>query len=248
MNQSSPYNQNNIRSFGRVRGRKLRVTKQSLVETLLPKIALVMPVETGIHAAKSANIGTWIPAFAGMTNIYLEIGFGQGEHLAMQAEKHPYVGFIGCEPFVNGIGQLLKHMDEKKLENIRIYTGDGRDVIDALPEASIGKCFILFPDPWPKARHHKRRLIHHEFLAALARVIKPNGELLIATDHEDYLTWILEQLQTQQDFIWTATQKSDWLSPPEDWVTTKYQAKAIREGRVPHWLRLVHVASAKEGE
>lgn len=209
-----------IRSFGRMRGRKLRVTKQGLMADILPKYTLAMP--------PVVEKETW-----------LEIGFGQGEHLAMQAKRNPDVQLIGCEPFVNGIGELLRQIEQEHLDNIRIHTHDAREVMKALPNASLSRAFILFPDPWPKARHHKRRIIQQELLADMARILKPGGSLLIATDHEDYLTWILERIQAQSDFIWTAQCKADWAEPPIDWVTTKYQAKAIREGRKPHWLKLL---------
>lgn len=173
----------------------------------------------------------------------LEIGFGSGEHLAMQAERYPHIGFIGCEPYITAATILLRDIEEKNLGNIRLHNGDARDLIASLPVASINKAFILFPDPWPKLRHHKRRLINHQLLNELARILIPQAELSIATDHEDYLTWILEHLQARNDYSWLARSQADWLTPPKDWVTTKYQAKALREGRVPHWLSLSYNAA-----
>lgn len=229
-----------ISSYGRNRGRKLGVARGRLEKELLPKISLIVPVnaETQSHTPKTNNVAEWIPAFAGMTDIALEIGFGSGEHLAMQAEKYPDVGFIGCEPYITSATKLLVDIEEKNLKNIRLYNGDARDVMAALPDDSLSKAFVLFPDPWPKARHQKRRLINHDFLNEMHRILKPEATLLLATDHEDYLTWMLEHILARTDFEWTAGCKADWANPPADWVTTKYQAKALREGRVPHWLRL----------
>jgi tRNA (guanine-N7-)-methyltransferase len=214
----------------RNRGRRLRDGKQSLVDTLLPTLGIE---NWGLRIKECSNLKSLIP-----NPLWLEIGFGAGEHLVMQAKLHPEISMIGCEPYINGISKLLQAIYDDKLDNIRIHQGDAREVMDALPDGSIDKTFILFPDPWPKSRHHKRRLINHELFTLLARIMKQNAELLIATDHEDYLTWILEHIQTQHYFEWTAQSKADWEKPPKDWVTTKYQAKALREGRVPHWLRL----------
>lgn len=233
-----------IPSFVRNRGRKLRVGKQSLMDTLLPKLQIKLPPPPAKGRTKEGvdiEITPTRPSplqGEGYSDWWLEIGFGQGEHLAMQAKNNSGIGMIGCEPYINGISNLLQAISEDNLQNIRLHTGDARELMDTLPDHSISKTFILFPDPWPKSRHHKRRLINHEMFTLLARIMKPGGELLIATDHEDYLTWILEHIQTQPYFEWTAKCKKDWAEPPKDWVTTKYQAKAIREGRVPSWLHL----------
>ncbi len=168
-------------------------------------------------------------------SLHLEIGFGGGEHLAAQALAHPEVGFIGCEPFVNGVAHLLGLIEEHH-DNIRLWPDDARVLLGALPEACIERVFILFPDPWPKSRHHKRRLIQTALLAALARVMKPGAELRLATDHADYLTWMLERLLASPDFAWTARSASDWREPPPGWVRTQYQDWAEREGRAITWL------------
>lgn len=213
-----------IRTYGRRRGRRLRAGKQALVDTLLPKLQI-----SDVKASLKAFPEWW-----------LEIGFGGGEHLAHQAQFHPDIGLIGCEPYLNGVGDLLKRVDEGNLKNIRLFRGDARDVIAQLPDASISRVFILFPDPWPKSRHHKRRLITGEFLALLSRVLKRGAILLIATDHVDYLTWILVHMLASPQFQWTAKTADDWRNPPRHWIKTRYQQKAEKEGRGATFLEFVY--------
>ena len=208
-------------SFGRNRGRALRTQQQSLVDTLLPKLAV--SVEEVAHAPKVA----------------LEIGFGGGEHLVAQAAHHPETLFIGCEPFLNGVAKCLSAIARDALTNIRLYRDDARKLLLTLPDASVDTAFILFPDPWPKLRHHKRRLVNAETLSMLARVQKPGGRLLIATDHVDYSVWILEVLLAHPDYRWTAEAKDDWERPPADWTETKYQRKTSAEGRPPLFFECV---------
>jgi tRNA (guanine-N7-)-methyltransferase len=167
---------------------------------------------------------------------WLEIGFGGGEHLAHQGGLHKDAGIIGCEPYIHGIAALLKHIDDNKLDNIRIYQQDARLLLDALLPQSISRAFILYPDPWPKARHHKRRLVSKPTLDALARVMKKGAELRLASDDEDYCTWMLEQLQAHDAFTWTAKSCNDWLNPWGDWLSTRYEQKALAAGRVPTYL------------
>jgi len=169
--------------------------------------------------------------------LWLEIGFGGGEHLAHQAALNPGVGIIGCEPYINGIGDLLKAIEAQKLSNIRIHGDDARPLIERLPDASIERVFILYPDPWPKARHHKRRLVSTELLNQLARVMKPGAILRLATDHSDYCTWMLERLLPHPSFTWTAKDCDDWLKPWSDWIPTRYEQKALA-GR-PTYLTFV---------
>jgi tRNA (guanine-N7-)-methyltransferase len=195
-------------SYGRRRGRRLRAGKQSLMETLLPEIQVTFPI---------------LPH----QKLWLEIGFGGGEHLAHMATLYPDVQLIGCETYVNGIGDLLKHISEKKQNNIRIYTEDARLLMEKLPDASVEKVFILYPDPWPKTRHHKRRLISREFLDDLARIMKSGSQLRLATDHEDYCAWMLERLLTHSSFRWTAKTCDDWLKPWNDWIPTRYEQKGL---------------------
>ncbi len=221
-----------LASYGRRRGRRLRSGKQQLMDTLLPQLTISLPID-------DRRMRELLPR---RDAYWLEIGFGGGEHLAHQATLHNDTGFIGCEPYINGVGDLLKAIDARQLVNIRLYPGDARELLPHLPDGFFSKAFILFPDPWPKARHHKRRLIQREFLDLLATKMKPGGELLLATDHADYLTWMLEQLLLSPHFEWTARQSADWLEPPADWVETKYQKKAKAEGRGATFLRFVRTA------
>ncbi len=162
--------------------------------------------------------------------IWLEIGFGAGEHLAAQAEAHPEVDFIGCEPFVNGIAALLSHIDAIGLTNVRIHDDDARPLLAALPEAAVERAFILFPDPWPKTRHHKRRIIAPPTLDALARVMADGAELRFASDHMDYVRWALDQFWRHGAFAWTARRPADWRRRPADAIETRYEAKARADG------------------
>ena len=174
---------------------------------------------------------------AARRSIWLEIGFGGGEHLAQQAERHPTAGFIGCEVFENGIVKLLAQIEQRRLDNIRIFADDARLLIAALPPASIDRVFILFPDPWPKRRHHKRRLLSREMLDALAAMMTDNGELRVATDDADYLCWSLERLTDHPAFEWLARRPRDWRERPADWPPTRYEEKALTAGRSPAFLR-----------
>jgi tRNA (guanine-N7-)-methyltransferase len=225
-----------IRSYGRRRGRKLRTTKRSLIDELLPQVELALK-DVEMWRTGDVEIFPHIPISPHL--LYLEIGFGGGEHLIHQATQHPHVGFIGCEPYVNGIAGLLAHIHEHKVQNIRIFPDDVRTLLEVLPDASLARVFILYPDPWPKARHHKRRLISTEFLDSLARVMKPGAELRLATDWEDYATWMLERLLSHPDFTWVAKTAEDWLKPSTDWLSTRYEQKALAEGRVPTYLTFI---------
>jgi tRNA (guanine-N7-)-methyltransferase len=189
------------------------------MDSLLPQVGLTLPI-----SAK---------------DYWLEIGFGGGEHLAHQARLHPGTSIIGCEPYVNGIAGLLKSIYDEKLDNIRVYPDDVRKLLEHLPESSLSRVFILYPDPWPKARHHKRRLISKEFLDALARVMKPGAELRLATDHADYATWMLERLLPHPAFTWTAETCDYWLKPPADWLSTRYEQKRL--AGMPTYLEVVRV-------
>jgi tRNA (guanine-N7-)-methyltransferase len=211
-----------LRSFGRRKGRNLRAAKQELFDTLLPRLQ--------ISLAESRTLNP-------KSRIWLEIGFGGGEHLAHQAGLHSGVQFIGCEPYVNGIAGLLSHIEEHNLRNIRIYSDDARDLIAHLPSGSLERVFILYPDPWPKKRHNKRRLVSTELLDSLARVMKAGAELRLATDSADYATWMLERLLAHSAFEWTAKTCADWLNPPPEWIPTRYEEKALA-GR-PTYLNFV---------
>ncbi|MGZ6012653.1 MAG: tRNA (guanosine(46)-N7)-methyltransferase TrmB, partial [Caulobacteraceae bacterium] len=187
-----------------------------LMKTLLPQLAVDL----------SDPLAGWSgPA-------WLEIGFGGGEHMAAQAAKFaqegaPEVRILGAEPFVNGVASAVRHVEEQGLSNVRIHHGDARDLISALPDGSIERVFILFPDPWPKARHHKRRIVQPELLTELARVLKPGGGLRFATDWAEYADWTLERVLKSGLYAWPAERADDWRRPPADHVTTRYEQKRL---------------------
>jgi len=183
----------------------------------------------------------YFSASSDITDVWLEIGFGAGEHLAFQAAIYPKFGIIGAEPYVAGMAKLLSKIADSDIRNIRLYTEDARDIITALPDQSLGRVFILFPDPWPKSRHHKRRFIQMDMLDALARVMQPGAELRFATDDSGYLIWALERLLAHRSFAWTAEGPGDWRTRTADWPETRYEAKAKKAGRTCAYLRFVRV-------
>jgi len=215
--------------YGRRRGRKLRPGQQALRDRLLPALRVDLP-EAG-PLAVAALFARPIEA------VWLEVGFGAGEHLAAQAAAHPECGFIGCEVFENGVVKLLGEVKRRGLDNIRLFLDDARLLIAALPEASLARVFILFPDPWPKQRHHKRRIIAPATLDALARAMSDGAELRLATDDRDYLRWMLAHAIGHPDFEWLARGPADWRERPADWPQTRYEQKAIAAGRQPAFLR-----------
>jgi len=212
-----------LASYGRRRGRRLRAAKQELMDTLLPELEIPAQGALDLRALFPQKKSYW-----------LEIGFGGGEHLMHQAALHPEVGIIGCEPYINGVAGLLKYVRDHNIRNVRIHQHDARPLMARLPDACLDKVFILYPDPWPKARHHKRRLISTEFLTALARVMRAGAELRLATDHEDYCTWMLEHLLPHPGFTWTAQSCADWQTPWADWIPTRYEQKRL--AGVPTYL------------
>ena len=169
--------------------------------------------------------------------VWLEIGFGGGEHLVWQAAKNPGVGLIGCEPFEEGVVKVLTIIEEQGLGNVRLHPDDARPLLRWLPDASIARAFILFPDPWPKRKHQKRRLINAALLAQLARVMAPGAELRIGTDIADYARTILMAFQATAEFRWTAQGPDDWRTRPADWPQTRYEQKAVRENRRSVYLK-----------
>jgi tRNA (guanine-N7-)-methyltransferase len=213
--------------FGRRKGHALRPRQAALFETLLPKLALDLsrPPPSDLRAL-----------FQRADEVRLEIGFGGGEHIVAEAERHPRTAFIGSEPFVNGTAKALALIDERKLNNIRLHHGDASALIAWLPTASLARVELIYPDPWPKRRHWKRRFVQDESVAAIARLLRPGGEFRFATDIADYAAWTLARLMRSPDFVWTAEQASDWLQPWPDFSGTRYEAKAKRAGRRPCYL------------
>jgi tRNA (guanine-N7-)-methyltransferase len=198
-----------LRSFGRIKSRPIKPRQAALMETLLPKIAIdLAKVELGER--------TW-----------LEIGFGGGEHLAAQAAAHPEALLLGAEPFLNGAASALRHVEEAGLSNVRLHVGDARDLLAALPDGAIERVFVLFPDPWPKTRHQKRRLVQPAFVAELARVLKPGGRLRFATDVASYADEALARFLKEPRLAWTAGRADDWRKAPPDHVTTRYEEKKL---------------------
>lgn len=167
--------------------------------------------------------------------IWLEIGFGSGEHLVHQAQQNPDVEFIGCEPFINGVATLLRKVRDAGLKNVSVHPDDARDLFDVLPDHSVAKAFLLYPDPWPKARHHRRRFVTKDHITPLNRVLAPGAEFRVATDIPDYVRQTLEVVP-KCGFEWCANRATDWQTPWADWYSTRYEQKALREGRVPHYL------------
>ncbi|WP_417606468.1 tRNA (guanine(46)-N(7))-methyltransferase TrmB [Primorskyibacter flagellatus] len=167
--------------------------------------------------------------------VWLEIGFGGGEHMVHQAVRNPGTGIIGCEPYINGVAMLLGKIRDAGTTNLRVHPGDARDMFDVLPAASIDRAFLLYPDPWPKKRHHRRRFVTPDHLAPLARTLKPGAIFRVATDIPDYVRQTLEQVP-RFGFEWLAERPQDWREPWEDWIPTRYEQKALREGRRPHYL------------
>jgi tRNA (guanine-N7-)-methyltransferase len=217
-----------LRTYGRIKSRSLKPRQTRLMDELLPKLSLpATPFDP-------------LELMPGASAVWLEAGFGAGEHLAAQAATHPETLFLGAEPFVNGLGACLAHIDDAALANVRLLAGDVRSLMALLPDASLSRCYILFPDPWPKVRHKKRRLIQPDFIAEAARLLKPGAKLRFATDWADYADWTLQRFLASPDFRWTAERADDWRAPWPDHVTTRYEAKRLGDCD-PLWLEFERV-------
>ena len=215
------------RLYGRASGHKLRKGQQELVERLLPAIAV--PAEGEITAAR---------LFGDERPLHFEIGFGSGEHLADRADMLPDHGFIGAEPFLNGVATALGHIRDKHLANVRLWRGDALEVLQRLSDASLGFIYLLHPDPWPKARHAKRRMVNDRPVELFAAKLRQGGEFRLATDDPTYLNWSLMIMQRHSaEFEWLAERPRDFLEPSGGWIETRYGAKSRREGRRPYYLR-----------
>ena len=214
--------------FGRRKGHALRSHQAALFESLLPRLAI------DVSAPPPRDLGALFPR--PVDDVRLEIGFGGAEHLIAAAAADPRVGFIGCEPFVNGMAKALAAIEARGLINIRLHQGDALPLLDWLPKASVGRIDMMYPDPWPKRRHWKRRFVQDESIGRLARTLRPGGEFRFATDWPDYAAWTLERLTRARDFAWTAERADDWRLPWPGFAGTRYEAKAKREGRTPCYL------------
>ncbi|MCF8473405.1 MAG: tRNA (guanosine(46)-N7)-methyltransferase TrmB [Emcibacter sp.] len=220
------------RVYGRRQGPALPIIRQDRLDKWLPQIGITLPPPDDSHLIAPESY--FSPP---LKDYWLEIGFGKGEHLAEQAKSNPNVGLFGCEPFINGVSRLVDFVDEQNLTNIRIYTDDARLLMDSFPDQSISKAFILFPDPWPKARHHKRRIVSEGNIIALSRILKDGAELRIATDHMEYCRWIMAHMLDNSDFIWQCEHPDDWRKKPDDWPTSRYEMKSLEQGRISSYMR-----------
>jgi tRNA (guanine-N7-)-methyltransferase len=214
--------------FGRRKGHPLRSRQSGLFETLLPRLAL------DLKSPAPANLAALFQQ--PVDDVRLEIGFGGAEHMIGQAHTGPRTGFIGAEGFINGIAKALAAIDEKQLANVRLHHGDAIHLLDWLPPASLVRIDLLYPDPWPKRRHWKRRFVNEQNIARLARVLKPGGEFRFASDWANYAEWTLWRLLRAPEFVWAAERADDWRKPWDGFTRTRYEAKAVREGRTPCYL------------
>ena len=217
-----------LRSFGRRRSHKLSPRQDRLLTDVLPRLRVMIdsPPPQRLTDLFSAAVD----------EVWLEIGFGGAEHLVWQAEHAPRAGIIGAEPFVNGVVKLLDAVEQRRLGNVRVWDEDVRPLLDWLPDACLDRVFVLYPDPWPKLRHRKRRLVTEALLAEIARVLKPGGELRMATDIADYAAQMLEEACHVAALVWQAESAADWRSRPDDWPQTRYEQKAVRARRQPIYL------------
>lgn len=217
--------------YGRRRGKTLRNAQRAYIEEDLEQL-LPGAVDWQSNPTRTPLD---VRALFGERPLWIEIGFGGGEHLVHQAHENPEVGLIGCEPFINGVAMLLGKIRAHNVSNLRVYPGDARDLFDVLPRGSVARAFLLYPDPWPKTRHHRRRFVTPEHLEPLAHVMASGAELRVATDIPDYVRQALLEIP-RAGFDWTATRPVDWRQPWSDWISTRYEQKALREGRHPHYL------------
>ena len=217
--------------YGRFKGKTLRPSQETYLEEDLAKLS-PGAVDWDVNPDRQPID---LKSLFGDREVWLEIGFGGGEHMVHQAVQNPQAGIIGCEPFINGVAMLLGKIRAAEAQNVAVYPGDARNMFDVLPEGSVSRAFLLYPDPWPKARHHRRRFVTQEHLQPLAKVLKKGAVFRVATDIPDYVRQTLEEVP-RAGFEWLAEGPEDWRRPWEDWISTRYEQKALREGRVPRYL------------
>ncbi len=221
--------------YGRIKGKTLRDSQKRYLEDLNH---LGLP---GVDWDSNPDrVPLDVKALFGDHPVWLEIGFGSGEHLVHQAARNPGVRFIGAEPFINGVATCLGKMRNQGIGNVRLHPGDARDLFDVLPAESLSRAFLLYPDPWPKARHHRRRFVTTEHLEPLRDALKPGAVFRVATDIPDYVRQTMEEVP-KAGFRWLGERASDWRDPWDDWLRTRYEAKAVREGRTPHYMTFERV-------
>ena len=218
------------RVYGRRQGKPLKKASKDRLEKYFPKYSMSLEDKT----IDTSDLFDFTPE-----EYWLEIGFGKGEHLIAQAKANPEVGFIVCEPFLNGVSGLIDHMDRESVTNIRFFMDDARLLMDALPDQFFSRAFILFPDPWRKKRHYKRRVVSPGNINVLSRLLKDGSQLRIGTDHHDYCRWILARLMENQDFNWHANMPDDWHKRPDDWPATRYELKALEVGRLSAYMTFI---------
>ncbi|QGX98867.1 tRNA (guanosine(46)-N7)-methyltransferase TrmB [Roseovarius faecimaris] len=228
--------------YGRFKGKHLRKSQEGYLEEDLADLS---PGSVGWDVNPERKPLDLKEIF-GDREVWLEIGFGGGEHMVHQASRNPEVGFIGCEPYINGVAMLLGKIRDAGCDNIRVHPGDVRDMFDVLPDNSISCAFLLYPDPWPKKRHHRRRFVTPEHLEPLARVLKPGATFRVATDIPDYVRQTLEMVP-KHGFTWHCESPADWREPWSDWISTRYEQKALREGRTPHYLTFTRSDAPQAG-
>jgi tRNA (guanine-N7-)-methyltransferase len=215
--------------FGRRKGHKLRIHQADLIEHLLPRLA--------IDIAKRCPPDLAVLFDSPVEDVKLEIGFGGGEHLIAEAQAFPHLGFIGCEPYVNGMAKILTQIETHNIGNVRLFAGDAAEWLAWAPPRALARIDLIHPDPWPKRRHWKRRFVQDATVAAMARVLKPGGEFRFVSDIADYCAWTLTHFARSSDFIWTAERANDWRLPWDGYTMTRYGRKAEREGREAAYLR-----------
>ena len=217
--------------YGRTKGKALNAAQYRYLDEDLPRLSLA-----GISFAENPERNTLdIGELSGGRRVWLEVGFGGGEHLVHQALNNPDVQFLGVEPYLNGMAMLLGKIRKAGVDNIKLYMGDARNLLDVLPYNSINKAFLLYPDPWPKLRHHRRRFVTPEHLIPLSKCLKSGAEFRVATDIEDYVRQTLIEVP-KAGFEWLSEGPGDWRTPWADWISTRYELKALREDRTPHYM------------
>ena len=234
---AKPKSGERVHFYGRRKGKALKPGRQSLLETALPRLRIV--IENGAQGIDPASFFEKKP-----TSVRLEVGFGSGEHIAAQAAANPDVGFIGSEVFLNGVASLTRYVAEGQIANLRIFDNDVRHLLPALQADSLARVSLLFPDPWPKTRHAKRRFVSPAMLDEIARLLVDGGELRIASDHPVYVEWTLLHAPLHPAFTWVVAGPEDWRARPADSVATRYEEKALAAGRTPVFLNFVRKSRA----